>query len=228
MEIQKKSQKWPSDVPRLPLDRDRIARTALALIDEHGIDQLTMRRLGAELGVEAMALYHYFQNKTSLLDRVLDTLLAQLADALPPDEEEPLPRIRHIFLALRRLSIEHPQAFVSVVQRRFRNQRALVFFEHLLELFHRAGLNVEQSARYYRVLINFTLGGGIVEPGSGNPEDLPKQIDDSKQEKYPRVKATMPYLHESQLDPIFRFGLDLVLAALKNELAGGPPPATCG
>ena len=40
--------------PRLPLSRDRILQAALELVDEHGIDALTMRRLGQELGFEAM------------------------------------------------------------------------------------------------------------------------------------------------------------------------------
>jgi AcrR family transcriptional regulator len=230
MEIEKKPPKWPpraaslpvaAAAPRAPLDRDRIARTALALIDEHGIEQLTMRRLGAELGVEAMALYHYFQNKTSLLDGILDVLLTELAASLTPGGK-PLDQVRDIFLSMRQLSTAHPQAFVSVLSRRFRNQRALTFFERLLELFQRAGLGAEQSARYYRVLINFTLGGGVAELGTNieQPRELPIEVDDyHHEEKYPRVKATMPFLHEDRLESIYVFGLDLILNALKAELA---------
>jgi AcrR family transcriptional regulator len=72
MNIDKKTGKIKPE----PLDRERIARAALALIDDQGIDQLSMRRLGAALGVEAMALYHYFRNKAELLDGVLDLVLA--------------------------------------------------------------------------------------------------------------------------------------------------------
>lgn len=236
MEIEKKLQKWPprspgspgtSATPRAPLNRDRIARTALALIDEHGIEQLTMRRLGAELGVEAMALYHYFQNKTSLLDGVLEALLTEMASLLTPDGQ-PIDRIRDVFLAMRQLSISHPQAFVSVLARRFRNRRALIFFERLLELFQAAGLGAEASARYYRVLMNFTIGGGIAELGTNaeQPRDLPIEVDDyHHEEKYVRVKATLPYLNEDALESIYVFGLDLILNALKAELATGQPGA---
>ena len=48
----------PSSEPRVPLNRERVFRAAVALADERGIDSLTMRALGEELGVEAMSLYH--------------------------------------------------------------------------------------------------------------------------------------------------------------------------
>ena len=47
---------------REPLSRERIAQAALALIDRVGVEGCSMRRLGAELGVEAMALYHHRAN----------------------------------------------------------------------------------------------------------------------------------------------------------------------
>src|SRR2546423_3844238 len=68
---------------RIPLSRDRILRAALELADASGVDALTMRRLGDELGFEAMSLYRYVANKNDLLDGMLDLVLAewQLPDA---------------------------------------------------------------------------------------------------------------------------------------------------
>src|SRR6478672_7060360 len=66
--------------PRLPLSRDRILRAALELVDESGIDSLTMRRLGQQLGFEAMSLYNHVANKDDVLDGILDLVL---------DESEP-------------------------------------------------------------------------------------------------------------------------------------------
>jgi TetR/AcrR family tetracycline transcriptional repressor len=59
---------------RVPLNRARVADAALAFIDEHGLDGLSMRKLGAELGVEAMSLYNHVTNKADLLDAVADRL----------------------------------------------------------------------------------------------------------------------------------------------------------
>ncbi len=65
---------------RAPLNRALIAETALSLIDERGLDQLSMRKLGAELGVEAMSLYNHVDNKDDLLDAVADRLYERILD----------------------------------------------------------------------------------------------------------------------------------------------------
>ena len=49
--------------PRVPLSRDLVLQTALRLADQGGLASLTMRKLGQELGVEAMAVYYHFANK---------------------------------------------------------------------------------------------------------------------------------------------------------------------
>src|SRR5690242_2317187 len=62
---------------RLPLSRDRILEAALELVDEHGLDALTMRKLGRELGFEAMSLYNYVASKEDVIDGMLELVLAE-------------------------------------------------------------------------------------------------------------------------------------------------------
>jgi AcrR family transcriptional regulator len=69
---------------RLPLSRDRILQAALRLADESGADAVTMRRLGEELGFEAMSLYRHVANKKDLFDGMLDLVLAEWQ---PPDAD---------------------------------------------------------------------------------------------------------------------------------------------
>jgi len=76
---------------RKPLSRERILETALAFTDENGIDALSMRKLGQELGFEAMSLYNHVANKDDLLDGILDLVLAEME---PPDPKGGLPAIR--------------------------------------------------------------------------------------------------------------------------------------
>jgi AcrR family transcriptional regulator len=204
-----------------PLDRDRIARVALALIDAQGIDQLSMRKLGSVLGVEGMALYHYFRNKAELLDGILDIILADVAARLTP-EGTPLARVRRTFDALRMIAIDHPHAFLSMVSRRFRTQVALAFYEQLLLLFHQAGLTPEQSGRYYRLMANFTVGAGITEVGSRakQPDATPIILEDFyAPEEFPRITEVMPFLRVSEIGQIYLAGMDILFAALDAELA---------
>ena len=73
----------------MPLQRDAVARTALALLDSVGLDGLTMRRLAEELGVQNPALYWHFRNKQDLLDHMAAAMLADaLATIEPPDATE--------------------------------------------------------------------------------------------------------------------------------------------
>ena len=54
--------------PRAPLSRERIVNAAVELLDERGLTGFSMRALGERLGVEAMAIYHYFPNKQTLVE----------------------------------------------------------------------------------------------------------------------------------------------------------------
>ena len=63
--------------------RGDVVERALEVLDRHGLADLTMRRLGAELGVQPSALYHHFANKQTLLAAVADEILAQGQRPLP-------------------------------------------------------------------------------------------------------------------------------------------------
>ena len=90
------------------LDRATVAASALTLLDEVGLDGLTVRRLAAELGVQSPALYWHFRSKQELLDLMAQELQASLP-ASPPGEDEPWPhwvarrarQRRHLLLSRR-------------------------------------------------------------------------------------------------------------------------------
>lgn len=208
-----------------PLDRIRIAQVALNMIDEHGIEQLSMRKLGSELGVEAMALYHYFRNKAELLDGILDIVLDEVSATLTATltaDGAPLQRARCTFDGLRLMAIDHPHAYLSMVSRRFRTPTALHFYEQLLRHFNEAGLSPEQSARYYRMMANFTAGAGLAEVGSRarQPDATPIILENFDQPAaFPLITAAMPFLRVTEIDAIYHHGMDILFAALKAELA---------
>src|SRR5450759_5594645 len=63
---------------RPPLSRERIVWTALAIVDADGLDGLTMRRLGKDLDVTTMAVYHHFPNKSALYDGIVEAVMAEI------------------------------------------------------------------------------------------------------------------------------------------------------
>ena len=67
-----------SPQPRIPLTRDRVLRAAIRIADEEGLDALTMRRLGQELGVQAMSLYNHVANKDDLYQGIVDLAMSEI------------------------------------------------------------------------------------------------------------------------------------------------------
>jgi AcrR family transcriptional regulator len=61
---------------RAPLNRDRVLRAAISLVDQDGIESLSMRKLGQALGVEAMSLYNHVASKDEILDGIADRVLS--------------------------------------------------------------------------------------------------------------------------------------------------------
>jgi TetR/AcrR family tetracycline transcriptional repressor len=59
---------------RTPLSQERIMQAALDYIDEHGLGELSMHKLGSKMGVQGMSLYHYVTNKDDVLDGVVELL----------------------------------------------------------------------------------------------------------------------------------------------------------
>src|SRR4029453_19682961 len=67
---------------RAPLSRDRLLAAAVAIADADGLQAVTMRRLAADLGVEAMSLYHHLPGKDGLLDGLVETVVAEIQSGL--------------------------------------------------------------------------------------------------------------------------------------------------
>jgi TetR/AcrR family transcriptional regulator, tetracycline repressor protein len=220
----KKAASSPLGVPsrRGPLDRRTIASSALELIDAEGLDNLSMRRLGAALGVEAMAIYHYFANKGELLDAIVDLFIDEIEPVLSTPAE-PLDRLRACFAAVRGIAITHPRAFWVLPARRFRTDRALRFYDRLLQTFHDAGFDAALSARYYRLAVGFAIGAGMAEIGSRaqQPDPTPVVLEDlDDAENFPFVSQVVPHLRVANLDSVFEFGMDRIFEAMRRSLEG--------
>src|SRR2546425_8089865 len=121
---------------RKPLSRERILDTALALVDEEGIEALSMRKLGQALGYEAMSLYNHVANKDDLLDGILDLVLAEME---PPDAEGGLPAIRTTALSAHEALKRHPWAATMLMSPGRLRPARIAYMEALLACLRGAG-----------------------------------------------------------------------------------------
>ena len=151
------------------LNQQRVLTTALALVDREGLSALSMRRLGTELGVEAMALYRYASSKDSLLDGLVEALYLELEERLAADGDEDadwragLHRIARATYAVRLLAVPLARRPAAVLRDH----------ERVLTLLRSAGFDEPTVADVFRAFTAWLLGYVSVElrPTVDNPDE---------------------------------------------------------
>lgn len=146
-------------VSRTPLTRERIVENAIDLIEREGEEALTMRRLGATLGVKAMSLYHHVANRDELVDAIAAKTFESMRDLdLDTDWREALARFA---TALRQLAVEQPRTFRLVGL--LPHEAPLAVSERLLEILVDAGFRPEDALALYRAASSYARGYGLGE-----------------------------------------------------------------
>jgi AcrR family transcriptional regulator len=207
---------------RAPLSRDRILRAALELVDEGGLDSLSMRKLGQKLGYEAMSLYNHVANKDDVIDGILDLVLdeGELPSSKGPWDEALRESAISVHAALRR----HPWACtVLMAPGRVRPAR-LRYMDALLGRLREAGFSPETTYHSYHVLDGHICGFSLWETSHSYTEADEAEFVSRFDEIIP--VDVYPYLHEHGEQHFaegphrdvsaFEFGLDLILDGLKK------------
>jgi len=214
--VRKPSAKRAAKPSREPtgLSHETIRTAALALIDRDGLAELSTRKLGRELGCEAMAIYWYYASKELLLDAVVDKLMEQVGALVGADATDWVGALRAVALAYRQLAHDHPKAFPLLATRRFASEGTYAFLERLFELARRQGIDDRTSARFYRVVSSYCNGFALNELAA-----QPGPATAALRKRFARVTAVSAWLEPRYLDEIFHFGLELQLDALARTTA---------
>ncbi len=204
---------------RQPLSRRRVLEEAVRFVDREGLEALTMRKLGAELGVEAMSLYNHVPNKSALLDGMVEVLLGELE--VPAEDHGWEERIREGYRAFRRLAHEHPNVFPLLVNRPPETMDGVWLVEEFLRTLEEAGFGKETALHAFRALSSYTFGyamaeirGFALEPDGSRPG-----AHRLSREEFPRLSELGPLLEDVDHDTEFEFGLDLILDGLQGRTA---------
>jgi AcrR family transcriptional regulator len=214
-----------SKQPRAPLSRDRILRTALGLADEHGLEWLSMRKLGQALGVEAMALYYHVPSKEALIDGMIDLVFAEIE--VPADGDWKA-AMRGRAVSVREVLGRHRWANGLMESRSTPGPANLRHHDAVIGCLRRAGFPITLVAHAYAVLDSYVYGFAMSDRAL--PFDSPEQIAELAQAILARFPVDeYPYLAELTFEHVlkpgydygeeFAFGLDLVLDGLERSLA---------
>lgn len=199
------------------LSRERVLHAGLKLVDEEGVSALTMRRLGKELGVEAMSLYTYVSSKQDLLDGVLECVYQEMPKVIGVDGpwQE---RLRSAARAFRQVLLRHPNTVALLAARPVRNEGSLNLVESSLGELRATGLKIDQADRVLSLIVAFTVGHVASEVGDGH--DRP--IDDFDafhrsldRDRFPNVAARVA-LGTPDRDAEYALGLDFIVAGIER------------
>jgi AcrR family transcriptional regulator len=210
---------------RTPLTRERVLRAAVALADENGIESLSMRRLGQELGVEAMSLYNHVANKDDLLNWITDLVLREIELPAAADWKEAL---RRHAISAHDVLVTHPWA-CSLALSPDRNSTASVErAEWMLRQLREGGFSPEATYHAYHALDAHILGFTLWQLGHGIVDA--EHLKEMAAEFFRRFGPDQfPYLREHADQHFAGFGskgkgayelvLDLILDGFEREAA---------
>ena len=220
----------PEETARQPLTRDRIAYIGLQLIDQEGLESLTMRKLAGELRVDPMSLYRHFKNKDALLDGVAELLWREVA--LPADEVGWEILLQSVAASLYALAHAHPRAYSLLLSRQTLPLTMLQLSDAMIERLQRERFERQRASEVICVLFSYAIGYAMVELSTLQPQPSENTGTESMTEiarltrlmqRLPR--ETPPHTVEAayaltnyEANTQFTFGLDLMLTGLKCKL----------
>ncbi|WP_232661629.1 TetR/AcrR family transcriptional regulator [Pseudonocardia sp. TRM90224] len=211
---------------RKPLNRERVLRAAVALADAEGIAALSMRKVGAELGVEAMSLYKHVANKADLLDGMIDLVFAEIE--LPLPEGDWKATIRRRVISVRAAILRHPWASGLMESRAEPGPETLRHHDAVLGTLRAGGFSIELAAHAFSLLDSYVYGFAMQERTL--PFETPAETAALAKAIMRRFAAgEYPHLTELTVEHVlqpgysyaaeFEFGLDLILDGLERARA---------
>ena len=218
--------------PRAPLSRERVLNTALKLADQGGLESLSMRKLGQELGVEAMAVYYHFSNKDEVLDGIVDLVFGEID--LPVAGADWKTAMRQRAISLRDVLARHRWAIGMMESRRNPGPANLRHHDAVIGNLRAAGFDMEMVAHAYSLLDGYIYGFALTKMNlpfdsgddvAGLAQDM---LEPFPLGEYPNLVA---FITEHATKPgydfgdEFEYGLDVILDGLEKLRGTGPTAA---
>lgn len=209
--------------PRPPLSRDRILLAAVDLADRDGLGALTMRRLGAELGVEAMALYKHVANKEEILDGIVELVVGRIE--IPSEEADWKEAMRRRANSAREVLSRHSWAIGLLETRGAMGPTTMPYLNAILGNLRSAGFSIENAAHAFWLLDSYVYGHVIQETSVPlrTSEELSEPagstIEQDAMNEYPHLVEVGEHAMTAgySVDREFEFGLSLILNALDEH-----------
>ena len=215
---------------RKGLDQAQVVNAALALLDEVGLDELTMRRVAERLNVKAASLYRHVHNKEELLALLGDEISAEIP--LSRADGNWRHQLTEAAWNARRGLLAHRDAARVLASTPPAGPRRLRHIEAVLGILRAAGLKDRDAARaaYHlnNLVTEFAADEGrftayTAAAGSSRGEvlrEMRRQFKSLPKDEYPTIVALANHLAEDAGDALFQFGLDMCLRGIEALVKG--------
>ncbi len=221
----------------MPLQRETVVRAALNVLDEVGLDGLTVRRLATYLDIQNPTLYWHFTNKQELLNCMAELIIADAFAELQPlgPGQDWAAWLAEFARLLRRMSLTHRDGARILAEADLSPSNFFVGIELALDVLQHAGLEGRKAAAGVIAVLHYVLGNAfeaqadpfslqIVERDKSPSATWPS-VDG---ERFPRLAALhiADALPPASTDTWFEEGLSLILDGLRANLAKEHPDCT--
>ncbi len=208
---------------RVPLSRERVLHTAIQLADQGGIESLSMRKLGQELGVEAMAMYYHFANKDDIIDGIVDLVFSEID--LPAAGADWRAAMRQRAISVRDALLRHRWAIGLMESRRNPGPANLRHHDAVIGSLRAGGFDIAMAAHAYSLLDSYIYGFALTTMNL--PFDTSEEVAEVAQGMLgPFPMNEYPHLVEMLTDHVmtpgydfgdeFEYGLDVILDGLER------------
>lgn len=216
------------------MTRERVLRAAVSFADENGIESLSMRKLGEQLGVKAMSLYNHVANKDEILDGIVETVVGEFA--LPPDDVPWRQALRETARSVRDVLLRHPWAAALVESRVTPSRVRYRYSDAVIGTLRRAGFSIELAYKAQLTISSYVYGLTLQEVHwpfdpqelHGVAATLQPQIDS---DEHPHLTEMIGWITKTRVpnpdqkdtatrEPELEFGLDLILDGLERLRRG--------
>jgi AcrR family transcriptional regulator len=204
-------------MPRQGLTRTKVLAAALEIVDSHGLAELTMRRLGQHLGVEAPSLYKHIDGKADILDGITGLVYDEIEFASEAGSFRE--RVHRYSQSFRQALLRHPHAVPLMAMRPVPRENTIGLVEMALSAMAGLGFAPSEGRKYLNVAVGFIIGHALAEVGmrQADSEYVARARREFDDPAYPhaRLLALEPVDHDGE----FSLGIDLIVDAMERRAA---------
>jgi TetR/AcrR family transcriptional regulator, tetracycline repressor protein len=212
----------------MKVNREMVTRAGLKLLNEVGLEQLTLRLLGRELKIQAATVYWHFRSKEELIDEMATLVLAEGASQIVPARDYSDWRVwaASFGIGLRKTLLAYRDGARMVAGTRLTNTEYMKAVERIAATFVESGFTVRQVVVLLGTIYNYTVSFAMEEqavfprPNQRSPQyDIAERNSKLDPELFPILRKSGPILFD-KFDRRYREGLDLILRGAETSHAG--------